>query len=55
MLPVWVCVPPFAVEEPVELVEPPFAAPAPPVVDAVVDVGVDEVWLTEPAVITTAW
>lgn len=49
MLPVCVCVPP-PVEPPVEVVEPPFAAP---VVDAVVDVGVDAVLVTEPAVITT--
>ena len=41
VLPVCVCVPP---EEPV------FATP---VVDAVVDVGVDAVLVTEPAVITT--
>ena len=46
VLPVSVCVPPIAFAEPVELVEPPFAAP-------VVDAGVDVVWLTEPAVITT--
>ena len=50
VLPVWVCVPPFEVEEPVEDVEPPFAAPF---VDAVVDVGVDAVLVTEPAVMTT--
>ena len=50
MLPVCVCVPP------VELVEPPFDPafdPDPPVVDAVVDEGVDAVLVTEPAVITT--
>ena len=53
MLPVCVCVPL------VELVEPPFVAPvgdveAPfEVVDAPVDVGVDAVLVTEPAVITT--
>ena len=38
VLPVCVCVPAFEVEDGVEDVEPPFAAP---VVDAVVDVGVD--------------
>ena len=48
-----VCVPLFELEEPDGLVEPPFAAPAAPVVDAVVVVGVDAVLLTEPAVITT--
>ena len=47
VLPVCVCVPPV---EDVEVVEPPFAAP---VVDAVVEVGVDAVLVTEPAVITT--
>ena len=50
VLPVCVCVPPFEVEEGVEDVEPPFAAA---VVDAVVDVGVDAVLVTEPAVMTT--
>lgn len=49
VLPVCVCVPPFGAEEP-PVEEPPFAAP---VVDAVVDVGVDAVLVTEPAVITT--
>ena len=47
VLPLCVCVPPFDFPE---LVEPPFA---PPVADAVVDVGVDAVLLTEPAVMTT--
>ena len=44
---VCVCVPLF------EFVEPPFAVPAAPVVDAVVDAGVDVALLTEPAVMTT--
>ena len=48
VLPVCACVPPF------EFVEPPFDPPfAPPVVDAEVEVGVDAVLVTEPAVITT--
>ena len=50
MLPLCVCVPLFEFPELVGVVEPPFA---PPVVDAVVDVGVDAVLLTEPAVMTT--
>lgn len=50
VLPVCVCVPP-----PLEVVEPPFDSPfAPPVVEAVVDEGVDAVLVTEPAVIMTA-
>lgn len=58
VLPVCVCVPPLELVElpfvePVEDVEPSFPAPfAAPVVDAV-DVGVDAVLVTEPAVITT--
>ena len=58
VLPVCVCVPPLELVElpfvePVEDVEPSFAAPfAAPVVDAV-DMGVDAVLVTEPAVITT--
>lgn len=48
MLPVCVCVPPA--DALVEVPEPLFAAP---VVDAVVDAGVDAVLVTEPAVITT--
>lgn len=50
VLPVCVCVPLFEFAEPVGVVEPPLAVP---VVDAVVDVGVDAVLPTEPAVITT--
>lgn len=50
MLPLCVCVPPFDFPEFVEVVEPPFE---PPVADAVVDVGVDAVLLTDPAVMTT--
>ena len=50
MLPDCVCVPPFDFPELVGVVDPPLA---PPVADAVVDVGVDAVLLTEPAVITT--
>ena len=49
VLPVCVFVP-LPVEPLVEVVEPPFAVP---VRDAVVDVGVDAVLVTEPAVITT--
>ena len=50
MLPVCVGVPLFDFAEPVDVVEPPLAVP---VADAVVDVGVDAVLSTEPAVITT--
>ena len=50
VLPVCVCVPPVEPPFAVPVEEPPFATP---VVDAVVDVGDDAVFVTEPAVIAT--